>query len=140
MSDQHADGAGMDGVRYEFMERLRALLMDLPQSVREEALQYYRDYLDDVGKEKEKAALKALGSPEQAAEDIRRGWLRRTAPGGRTMAAGGKTVFLPHYPAAGLHRMEIRLLSGSSLDGGEAQAGSFSWFLHCFYSCRFCFP
>ncbi len=82
MSDQHADGAGMDGVRYEFMERLRALLMDLPQSVREEALQYYRDYLDDVGKEKEKAALKALGSPEQAAEDIRRGLAETDSPRG----------------------------------------------------------
>ena len=32
--------------RAEFMERLQELLEDIPQAEREDALQYYNDYLD----------------------------------------------------------------------------------------------
>ena len=49
--------------RAEFMERLQELLEDIPQAEREDALQYYNDYLDDAGTENENAALAALGSP-----------------------------------------------------------------------------
>lgn len=55
------------------MERLRELLEDVPQEEREDALQYYNDYLDDAGAENENAALAALGSPEDIADSIRIG-------------------------------------------------------------------
>lgn len=58
--------------RVEFMERLRELLADVPQAEKEEAIQYYSDYLNDAGAENEAAALAALGSPEQVADSIRR--------------------------------------------------------------------
>ena len=34
--------------RLEFMQRLEALLSDISQSEREEAIQYYNDYLNDA--------------------------------------------------------------------------------------------
>lgn len=58
--------------KQEFMQRLEAMLQDLPPSEKEEALQYYNDYLDDAGVENEAEVLKALGSPEQVADQIRK--------------------------------------------------------------------
>ena len=59
--------------RKEFMRRLEALLSDLPENERAEALQYYNDYLDDAGVENEAAVLEELGSPDGLAESIRQG-------------------------------------------------------------------
>jgi len=59
--------------RTEFLDRLTALLSDIPENERQEALQYYNDYLDDAGAEKEQDVLDALGSPETLAASIREG-------------------------------------------------------------------
>ena len=39
--------------RIEFMNELRALLLELSAEEREEAMQYYNDYFDDAGIENE---------------------------------------------------------------------------------------
>ena len=59
--------------RKEFMQRLEALLSDLSENEREEALQYYNGYLDDAGSENEAAVLEELGTPEALAASIRQG-------------------------------------------------------------------
>lgn len=59
--------------RLEFMQRLEALLSDISPSEREEALQYYNDYLNDAGVENEQEVLDAMGSPEQLARVIKEG-------------------------------------------------------------------
>lgn len=59
--------------RKEFMERLAALLSDISESEREEALQYYNDYFDDAGPENEETVMEELGSPEQVARKIKAG-------------------------------------------------------------------
>lgn len=59
--------------RLEFMQRLEALLSDISQSEREEALQYYNDYLNDAGVENEQEVLDAMGTPEQLARVIKEG-------------------------------------------------------------------
>lgn len=59
--------------RWEFMRKLEELLSDISPSEREEALQYYNDYLNDAGKENEKEVIEALGSPEEVAEIVRAG-------------------------------------------------------------------
>lgn len=56
--------------RNEFMERLEYLLLDIPQEEKEDALAYYRDYLDEAGDDAENA-LKEFGSPERIAAIIR---------------------------------------------------------------------
>lgn len=59
--------------RKEFMERLEALLRDISDGEREEALQYYNDYFDDAGPENETTVVEELGSPEQVARKIKTG-------------------------------------------------------------------
>ena len=48
-------------------------LSDISQAERDEALQYYNDYLDDAGIENEESAIRALGSPIQVAANIKEG-------------------------------------------------------------------
>jgi len=57
--------------RVEFINQLEALLADLPQQERMDAISYYNDYLDDAGVENEQEVIAALGSPEQVAETIK---------------------------------------------------------------------
>lgn len=59
--------------RLEFMEQLETLLSDITDSEREEALQYYNDYLNDAGVENEQEVLESLGTPERLAKVIKEG-------------------------------------------------------------------
>ena len=59
--------------RWEFMRRLEELLSDISPSEREEALQYYNDYINDAGRENEEEAISSLGSPEQVARSVKEG-------------------------------------------------------------------
>ena len=45
----------------QFLARLEQLLADLSREDREDALQFYREYLEDAGPENEAAALEELG-------------------------------------------------------------------------------
>ena len=58
--------------REEYMRLLAIALKDVPQSEKEEALQYYNDYFDDAGVENEQEVMKALGSPAKLAESIQK--------------------------------------------------------------------
>ena len=57
--------------RNDFMNKLKSLLQEMPESEREEALQYYNDYFDDAGIDNEQEVLESLGSPEQVAASIK---------------------------------------------------------------------
>ena len=59
--------------RWEFMRQLEELLSDISPSEREEALQYYNDYINDAGRENEAEAIASLGSPEQVARSVKEG-------------------------------------------------------------------
>lgn len=59
--------------RVEFMNELERLLADISDSEREEALQYYNDYLNDAGVENEEEVIISLGSPEKVAATIKAG-------------------------------------------------------------------
>ena len=59
--------------RLDFMKQLEELLTDISQNEREEAIQYYNDYLNDAGVENEQEVLESLGTPEQLAKVIREG-------------------------------------------------------------------
>ncbi len=59
--------------RIQFMSELNALLRDIPDEEREEALQYYNDYFDDAGEEMEDQIIEELGSPEKVADIIKQG-------------------------------------------------------------------
>lgn len=59
--------------RREFIERLQALLADLTEEERQEAIQYYEDYFEDAGMENEEKVIQEIGSPEKVALMIREG-------------------------------------------------------------------
>lgn len=56
--------------REEFMKELEYLLQDIPEEDKADALDYYRDYLEEAGEEAE-AAIQEFGSPERIAAIIR---------------------------------------------------------------------
>ena len=58
--------------RTEFMRQLERLLQSIPETERQEALQYYNDYFDDAGEENEREVIDALGNPAKVAENIKR--------------------------------------------------------------------
>lgn len=55
----------------EFFKQLEYLLQDIPDEEREDALDYYRDYLAEAGSENEEQAIAEFGSPERVAAIIR---------------------------------------------------------------------
>ena len=55
----------------EFIDRLAGLLADISPEEKEEALAYYREYIEDAGAENEEAVLQELGSPEEIAAAIK---------------------------------------------------------------------
>lgn len=59
--------------RAEFMRRLSDLLQDVPSAEREEAIQYYNDYIDDAGEGNEAEIIASLGTPEELAKTIKAG-------------------------------------------------------------------
>lgn len=59
--------------RAEFMRRLSELLQDMPPAEREEAIQYYNDYIDDAGEGNEAEIIASLGTPEELAKSIKAG-------------------------------------------------------------------
>lgn len=56
--------------RDEFMRELEYLLQDIQEEEKEEALSYYRDYLEEAGEDEEQA-IREFGSPERIAAIIR---------------------------------------------------------------------
>ena len=59
--------------RVDFIKELESLLADIPDSEREEVLQYYNDYLNDAGVENEEAVVESIGTPAQVAASIKAG-------------------------------------------------------------------
>lgn len=55
----------------EFLSRLAEELKGISAEEREEALNYYSEYLDEAGEENEEAAIEELGGPEKVARIIR---------------------------------------------------------------------
>lgn len=58
--------------RAEFMRQLEGLLWDISPAERESALQYYNDYFDDAGMDKEQDVIETLGTPDSVAQSIRK--------------------------------------------------------------------
>ena len=54
-----------------YLQELEKLLYDIPAKDREEALQFYIDYLEDAGPEAEEEVLRSLGTAKELSESIR---------------------------------------------------------------------
>lgn len=58
--------------RREFMDALERQLEDLSLDDRIDALQFYEDYFEDAGRDREQDVIRELGSPQAVAETIKR--------------------------------------------------------------------
>ena len=56
--------------RQEYMQQLAALLAAMPEAERRDALDYYEEYFDAAGPEKEAQTIQELGSPQNVAEKM----------------------------------------------------------------------
>ena len=102
--------------RAEFLNRLEAQLLDVPQAEREEALQYYEDYLNDAGDAGDFDILQELGTPEEVADSIRNG-LRQDSSGVGERSYGSQSS---RSGQAGENRQD------SSRSGQAGDSGYFS--------------
>lgn len=66
-----------------YLERLSKLLADISYEEHEEALSYYREYIEDAGLENEQRVIEELGTPEHLAKEIREGLLKKGEPSKR---------------------------------------------------------
>lgn len=57
--------------KYEFMKELEESLTDISLDERVEALQYYENYFEDAGPEREQSLISELGSPGKVAASIK---------------------------------------------------------------------
>ena len=62
--------------RDEFMKELAYLLQDIQDEDKDDAVQYYTDYFEEAGPDKEAEVIQELGSPERIAAIIRMARLR----------------------------------------------------------------
>lgn len=67
----------------EYLDRLSRLLADISYEEHEEALSYYREYIEDAGIENEQRVIEELGSPEHLAQEIREGLFKKGEPSKR---------------------------------------------------------
>lgn len=65
--------------RNEFIEKLRKELSKLPEDEIEAAVEYYEEYFDEAGSEKEEELIRQLGSPRRVAAQIRAEYAVRSA-------------------------------------------------------------
>ena len=54
----------------DFLTTLRTLIQDMPPEDRRDVMNYYTEYFEDAGPEREQEVLHQLGSPEQVAREV----------------------------------------------------------------------
>ncbi len=74
--------------RIEFMKELEYLLQDIPEEEKEDAISYYRDYLEEAGEDHEEQAIREFGSPERVASIIRSELMGNLEEGGAFTESG----------------------------------------------------
>ena len=56
--------------RQEYMEQLKKYLKRLPKEDYENAIEYFSEYFDEAGPQKEQQVMKELGEPKEAASEL----------------------------------------------------------------------
>lgn len=72
----------------EFIKELEYLLQDISDEEKNDAIAYYRDYLEEAGEENEDKVIKDFGSPERIAAIIRSDLSGNLADGGEFTEKG----------------------------------------------------
>ena len=76
--------------RDEFMKELAYLLQDIQDEDKDDAVQYYTDYFEEAGPDKEAEVIQELGSPERIAAIIRADIAGHLESGGQGSGSRGQ--------------------------------------------------
>lgn len=106
--------------RFEFMSRLSSLLSDIPENERDEAVQYYNDYLNDAGVENEEEVLESLGTPEELAASIRRGLQEESGQKGEFSEKGYQESEVKAQNQVAFRSEPVKSAQGAEAVGGRA--------------------
>ncbi len=124
--------------REEFMKRVEYLLSDLPEEEVRDAVDYYRDYLEEAGSEADEA-MREFGSPERIASIIRSDVQGNLEDGGEFTDTGytDERFREPNYQLVGRGGSGENTGNGSSAgragvgenrgNGGSAGQGGAGW-------------
>lgn len=109
--------------REEFMRELEYLLQDIPDEEKEDAVAYYRDYLEEAGPENEEAVIRDFGSPERIAAMIRCDINGTLEEGGSFTDQGYEDERFrdPNYQI--VKRMDLPEENGEDVGGEQAGTG-----------------
>ena len=108
--------------RIEFMTELAALLQDVPEEERRDAMQFYNDYFDDAGTDKEGEVISELESPAKVAEKIKADLLGQQGNLLRTVTRRGASTLQKRFrlPEKGRRQGRIPEMKGTDAVGMKA--------------------
>lgn len=111
--------------REEFIRELEYLLQDIPDGDREDAIAYYRDYLEEAGDDHEADAMREFGSPERVAAIIRADLAGQLEDGGGFTDSGYQDERFrdPRYQVAERLDLPERREADGACGGGEGSRG-----------------
>lgn len=117
--------------REEFLRQLEYLLQDIPEDDKRDAIDYYRDYLEEAGPEREEEVLREFKSPERIASIIRTDLLGGMEDAGEFTDNGydDQRFKKPDYPtvdSAGAERKEGERQSRGRGGDGSYKKGSYA--------------
>lgn len=84
--------------RTEFIEQLRELLREVEQEEKEEALQYYEDYLEEAGVLESMEVPESFGTPQRVAQTVRNGLSGKFEEEAKFTERGFQDFEEPRYP------------------------------------------
>lgn len=114
--------------REEFMKKVEYLLSDLPEEETRDALDYYRDYLEEAGDSAEEA-MREFGSPERIASIIRSDLQGNLADGGEFTDTGytDERFREPNYQLASREQEEYHYgNTGTGAGQADSRTGGYS--------------
>ncbi|WP_313153401.1 DUF1700 domain-containing protein [Lacrimispora sp.] len=107
--------------RDEFMRELEYLLSDIPDNEKADAIEYYRDYMEEAGPENEEKVIREFESPERIAAIIRSDISGNLKDGGEFTETGYRDERFkdPNYQMA--QRYDLPEVSDDGRYGHEGQ-------------------
>lgn len=105
----------------EFIRQLEYLLQDIQEDDKRDAIDYYSDYLEEAGPEREAEVLEGFGSPERIASMIRTELLGGMEGAGEFTDNGydDHRFNTSSYPAVKGREQQEHSRDGESRSGGE---------------------
>ena len=95
--------------RQEYMEQLKKYLKRLPKEDYENAIEYFSEYFDEAGLQKEQQVMKELGEPKEAARELLLNLLQESVENDQDIV-GEKAAVQPEAASGGKKRSPGKII------------------------------